>query len=481
MTAQSYCDETLPNSRRQTVYILLFPDDLKVGKIAPVYKSGDKDDLNNYRPISVLPTVARVIEKILYGQVYDHFTSNKLLGNQQLGFRTLHSIALALSKCTSNWWLNMDRGDMNSVVFLDIHKAFDTVNHQILLDKLHCYGIGDGELLFFRSYLQNRTQCCSVNGQISTLQTVTCGVPQGSILGPLLFIIYMNDLPAFVQEANITMYADDTSLHKAFRTSHELKDEIISAFSKVCKWLRNNKLSLNTVKTEFMIIGTLKRLNQLDSSPELTPYAIVVDGQEVKRVKLVKYLGLMVDDKLVRDQHIDYISSKIICGIGILKCIRHFIPRDSLLLLYHTLIEPYFRYCSVVWGQCGETLKDKLQILQNKAARTIAKLRYDEANHYELLTEFGWLSVRNLISLDTAIFVYKEINNLHPEQADSQFQWLDYLHSYSMRSVSNNNLFIPRGKQIIFIKLWHLQEARYGMKSLKKLEWHKHFLVSRNI
>ena len=164
----------------------------------------------------MLPNVGRVFEKIFYGHVYDHFTSNKLLGNRQFGFRTLHSTALALSKCTSNRWLNMDRGDMNSVVFLNIHKAFDTVNHQILLDKLHCYGIGDGELFFFRSYLQNRTQCCSVNEQISTLQTVTCGVPQGSIIGPLLFILCVNDLPAFIQEAIITMYPDDTSLHKTF-------------------------------------------------------------------------------------------------------------------------------------------------------------------------------------------------------------------------------------------------------------------------
>ena len=164
----------------------------------------------------------------------------------------------------------------------------------------------------------------------------------------------------------------------------------------------------------------------------------MLDGQEVKRVKLVKYLGLMVDDKLVWDQHTDYISSKIIRGIGILKRIRHFISRDSLLLLYYTLIKPYFRYCSC------ESLKDILQTSQNKAARTLAKLRYDEANHYELLTEFGWLSVGNLISLDTAIFVYKEINNLHPKQADSPFQQLDYLHSYSTRSVSDDILFIPQ-------------------------------------
>ena len=160
---------------------------------------------------------------------------------------------------------------MNSVVFLDIRKAFDTVNLQILLDKLHCYGIGDGELLFFRSYLQNRTQCCSVNGQISTLQTVTCGVPQGSILGPLLFIIYMNDLPAFVQEVNITMYADDKSLHKAFRTSHELKEEIIPTFSKACKWLRNNKLSLNTVKTDFFDHRYLAKTQSTRFQPRITP------------------------------------------------------------------------------------------------------------------------------------------------------------------------------------------------------------------
>ena len=160
----------------------------------------------------------------------------------------------------------------------------------------------------------------------------------------------MNDLPAFVQEANITMYADDTSLDKAFRTSQELQEEMIRAFSKVCKWLRNNKLSLNTVQAEFMVIGTLQRLNQLDSSLESTPYAIVVDVQEMRRVKIVKYLGMMVDDKLVWDQHVDYISSKVTHNICILKCMRHFIPHESLLLLYHTLIEPYFRYCGIVWG-----------------------------------------------------------------------------------------------------------------------------------
>ena len=374
-----------------SVLTKVFPDDLKIGKVAPVYKSGDKDDLNNYRPISVLPTVARVFEKILYGQVYEYFTSNKLLGNEQFGFRTLHSPALALSKSSSNWWLNMDKGKMNSVVFLhvDIRKAFDTVNHKILLDKLNHYGIRDEELSFFSSYLHRHTQCCSVNEHKSTFSEITCGVPQGSILGPLLFIIYMNDLPSYVQDVHITMYADDTSIDRAFQTCQQLKEELPPAFAKVCKWLKINKLSLNTVKTEFMLIGTSQHLNQLDQNPESTPYAIVIDQKEVRRVKCVKYLGMIVDDKLTWSQHVDYISSKITCDIGILKRIRHFIPKESLLLLYHTLIEPYFKYCSIVWGQCSETLKDKLQTVQNKAARAIAKVRYDEANHSKLLTDFG--------------------------------------------------------------------------------------------
>ena len=159
-----------------------------------------------YRPISVLPTVAGIFEKLIYDQMYAHFFNNDLLGYGKFGFRSLHSTVLALGKVTNTWLLNLDSGRMSSVVLLDIQKAFDTVDHQMLLDKRRCYGITGNQLVFFASYLNNCQQCCNVNGKLSSTKRIRCDVPQGSILGPLLFITYMNNLPLAVKEAEITMY-----------------------------------------------------------------------------------------------------------------------------------------------------------------------------------------------------------------------------------------------------------------------------------
>ena len=195
---------------------------------------------------------------------------------------------MALSRASNDWLINIDNGSLNSVVFLDIQKVFDTVDHEIMLNKLRCYGVQEEELKFFVSYLDGRQQCTSVNGTMSSPREITCGVPQGSILGPLLFIIYMNDLPLSVKGANITMYADDTSLFKAIRGMQDLKEQLIPAFVQVCKWLQCNKLNLNAIKTEFMMLGTHQRLHQLDYAPETTPFKLVVNDFEIRRVRKAK-------------------------------------------------------------------------------------------------------------------------------------------------------------------------------------------------
>ena len=204
------------------------------------------------------------------------------------------------------------------------------------MQKLECYGIKGNQLIFFQSYLENQIQTCNVNRHMSSFKPITYGAPQGSILGPLLFIIDMNDLPSCVKEAEITMYADDTSLYKAFRTAQDLSDELIPAFVKICEWLKMNKLALNVLKTEFMIIGASQRLNILDQTPETTSYIKSVDGCQIRRVKSVKYLGLIVDDTLAWDEHVDYTSTKMSKNIGIVKRVRTILPRHSLLTLQNS-------------------------------------------------------------------------------------------------------------------------------------------------
>ena len=285
----------------------VFPDDLKIVKVAPVYKSGEKENLNNYSPLAVLPTIARVFEKLLCRQLYNYVMNNKFLDDRQFGFRSLHSTSLALGKSTDCWLMNINNGKLNSVVFLDIRKAFDTVNHDTPLQKLECYGIKGNEHIFFQSYLENRIQACNANGHMSSFKPICYGGSSGVYCWSICCIfIYVNDLPQCLKEAEITMYADDTSLYKAFRTAQVLSEELILAFFKICEWLKMNKLALNVLKTEFMIIGTSQKLNILDQT---TPYIISVDGCQIRGVKSVKYLELIVDDTLTWDEHDDYKSS----------------------------------------------------------------------------------------------------------------------------------------------------------------------------
>ena len=218
--------------------------------------------------------------------MYTYLTDNKLLGQQQFGFRSIHSTALALGKSINQWLMNVNSGELNSVVFLDIKKAFDTVDHRVLLQKQAYYGIKDNSLKLIESYLKDRMQCCSVNGELSFMERIVCGVSQGSILGPLLFILKMNDLPEYVPDVDITMFADYTSFAKGFKNVNEIQENPVPAFSKICKWLSINKLNLNTDKTVFMIIGTPNSINKLDKEPGSTPYMIVTtDNCRIRRVK----------------------------------------------------------------------------------------------------------------------------------------------------------------------------------------------------
>ena len=320
-----------------------YPDDWKMAKVMPIYKHGRITELSNYRPISIISIVAKIFGRIVHDQFYSYLINNELLSEYQSGFRPTYSTVTALLETTHNRCVNIDKGLLNGVIFIDLKKAFDTIDHAILYD---------GALLWFRSYLTDRKQKCYVNGNLSSTLTINCGVPQGSILGPLLFLIYINDLPNCLNEGSPRMYADDTNISFKSKNLVELQDCMNTELESLNTWLEVNKLSLNIAKTEFMVTGSRQRLathGNLD-------LVVFVDNKRIKRVSSSESLGLTIDENLNWCKHIDNISKKVSSGIGALKRMRSFIDKETAIKVYQGLIEPYLTYCASVWDGMGSEL-----------------------------------------------------------------------------------------------------------------------------
>ena len=274
--------------------------------------------------------MVKVFKRIVYDQLYRYLTENKLLCCYQSGFRTLHSTVTALIEATDSWSLNVDRGFVNAVVFLDLKKAFDTLNHAILLSKLQAYGIRDSANQWFCSYLRNRMQTCLVNCNKSSETYLPCGVPQGTILGPLLFLLYINDLPNCLMHSQPRMYADDTSITYASNDVEEIERCVNIDLDRIRIWLAANKLTLHTTNTQFLLIGSRQRLSTLERNP-----IIEINKFPIKHVSTSKSLSVHIDGNLSWECHINKISKKIASGISAIKRITYFLPFEILLNVYN--------------------------------------------------------------------------------------------------------------------------------------------------
>ena len=339
-------------------------------------------------------------------------------------------------EASNSWSVNIDNSLIHGEILIDLKKAFDTIDHKILLRKLASYGIDHRALKWFDSYLSDRQQKCVVNGELSRARAVTCGIPQGSLIGPLLFLIYINDLPNCTSKALPRMYADDTSISIAASSLPELESALNTELANLHEWLNVNKLSLNIAKTELMLIGSRQRL-ATTIGHSLT---IQMEGHETDRVPHTKSLGIYIDQNLSWSKHIIETAKTVSSGIGALKRTRPFICEDTEILLYGTLIEPYFDYCCPVSLRLSNELADKLQKLQNRAIRVITKSDY-YSSATALRGKLGWDNLCTTRKKQKLKLMFKTLT----EYLKGLFK--PFSTDYSLRN-SDNKLALPKPRTV---------------------------------
>lgn len=352
--------------------------------------------LPNYRPICILPFFSKIIEKLIATRLTNYLNKFNILSSCQFGFRPGYSTDLALVSLTDKLKSFIDEGFYAGSVFIDLSKAFDTINHSILFTKLELLGICGPPLLLIKNYLRDRIQVVSVSDVYSQARTTNIGVPQGSILGPLLFLLYINDLPNCLASSKCLLYADDTTLYNYDSTVLSLTSKLNVDLRNVLQWCNLNKLKINASKTKFVVFHSHQRA--IASTPSVT-----IDNQLIFASEYSSFLGVLLDSNLKYHHHIANVKRKMAYGMRILIKARSFFSHSTLISLYYSFINPHITYCISCWGNTYDTHLNLLQIIQNQAIRIISSSTYG-ANAHSLLCSNNILSVSKLVSYNLGIF-----------------------------------------------------------------------------
>ena len=391
----------------------IFPKQMKMAKVIPVYKSGDKHLFTNYRPISLLSQFSKILEKIVSTRLDSFIEKHNILTDSQYGFRTGRSTNMALMELAEKLTSSIQNKDYVIGIFLDLKKAFDTIAFDILLEKMERYGIRGIGLSWLKSYIENRQQYVQIDEYKSACSNITCGVPQGSILGPKLFILYINDICKVSSILNYVVFADDTNILCAGENINQLLDVVSAELYKLKQWFALNKLSLNLKKTKFMIFG-----NKI--IPPNTTVELKIDGIQLERVYENMFLGVVIDHQLNWKSHIQYVRAKVARNVGVLGKTRDILNYTSLLTLYNALILPYLSYCLEVWGNTYSSNIHPLFILQKRAIRIVHKVGFYEHTN-NLFLRSCTLKLPDLVEFKTAQMMFKARNKLLPANILNMF------------------------------------------------------------
>lgn len=388
----------------------LFPDHCKIAKVVPIFKGGDKLNINNYRPISLLNTLSKIIEKLAKIRLMTYVQKYEILSINQFGFRENMGTSDAALKVINTVVEALDAGNKAMAVFLDLSKAFDTVSHGLLLKKLNSMGVANKALDWFRTYLGNRTQRVMINDHISLKKSIVYGVPQGSVLGPILFLLYINDLCKLSFLGTSVVFADDTVLVFAGDTWDKTYAKCEAGLKTVKKWLDQNLLTLNTQKTKY-ITFSISSASQPSVNRSLTMHCCEhkCNCQSLERVDNIKYLGLIIDKYLKWNDHITVLTNKIRKLAYIFKTLRNMLDKVTLKSVYYALVQSLLSYNVVCWGSCHKTVLEPLNVAQKLILKIMYKKCFLYSSHL-LYSESKIMTVRQLYIIQALCKFFSNID-----------------------------------------------------------------------
>ena len=447
----------------------IFPYCLKIAEIVPIFKSKLKCKTNNYRPISLTHNISKIFEKLMCNRMWSFIDKNNILTDSQFGFRRNLSTTDAVLEVVDNCVNAIDRNEYVIAVFLDLAKAFDTVNHKILLSKLDKMGFRGNVNSWFKSFLCNRRIVVNINGELSDERTIDIGVPQGTVSAALLFILYINDLVNVSNYIKFVMFADDTTVYASGVDVAELASLMTNELVKVDSWLRANRLSLNLSKSCYMVFN--KKVND----PDLN---ICIRSSEINRVSQTSFLGVLIDDKLSFNVHVQHVKTKLSRALGIMFKLSNTVPDYILMTLYYSIFYPHLIYSITVWGNSNKNNINVIKSLQRKAFKILFH------NDLALVNFSSLMTFDNIYAYFILIKLFKCITMCHHRYFSLKF--LNHVpdHCHLTRFNSSNHFNTPKFNKVLPQKFFFYQSIYFFnilpelLKNIRNLSVFKKLLKS---